>query len=342
MKVICHIGHPKTATTFLQNTCVANRDWLKQHGILYPDTTDPGGNHIGLVFACANYISAFARERGIHTLEDAHAYRGRLRDHLKQQIAAAGGQVHTILLSSENLTANIHGQDGVQNVADFLSDFGDDIQIVVYLRRQDDSLLSMYGEFMRRGFAAPTFEKFTEDALRDTDMLPHIFYRRILEFWVRSFGRERITVRLFDRARLIGGDILADFLDVVFAGKVPDLSGMKRSPQDNTGLSAPVLEFLRRMQPHIPFDHNGIANPQRRKLQARIEQLPTEPRPRLSKQQSDRIMTHFAPANEWVRSTFLPDLPTPLFPPRPHDDPTSNLGQISIDEFAQFTGMLLK
>lgn len=341
MKVICHIGHPKTATTFLQNTCMANRPWLRQHGILYPDTLDPDGNHISLLFACANRISVFARDRGIATLDDVRAYRARLGDHLKLQIADAGDEVHTVLLSSENLTANISGQPGVQNVADFLSDLADDVRIVVYLRRQDDSLLSMYGEFMRRGFSGVSFDQFVNNVFEDPDKLPHIFYRRSLELWANAFGAERISVRLFDRANLIGADILTDFLDVAFAGKVPDLSEVRRSAQDNTGLSAPALEFLRMLHPYILFEKDGRINLLRRALNSKIERLPQEPRPRLSQEQSDRIMNHFATGNEWVRSTFLPDHPAPLFPPRRGDNPTSNLGQITTAEFAQFTGILL-
>lgn len=341
MKVICHIGHPKTATTFLQNTCMANRPWLRQHGILYPDTLDPDGNHISLLLACANRISVFARERGIATLDDARAYRARLAEHLKRQIAEAGDAVHTLLLSSENLTANISGQPGVQNVADFLSDLAEDVRIVVYLRRQDDSLLSMYGEFMRRGFSGVSFDQFVEDVFTDPDRLPHIFYRRSLELWANAFGAERISVRLFDREHMIGADILTDFLDLVFAGAVPDLSEVQRSARDNAGLSAPALEFLRLLHPYLSFRKDDRPNLLRRALQGKIERLPTEPRPRLSQEQSDRIMNHFMAGNEWVRARFLPDHPAPLFPPRPGGDPTSNMGQITTAEFAQFTGMLL-
>lgn len=341
MKVICHIGHPKTASTFLQNTCAQNAGWLRGHGILYPDMLVPDVNHISLLYACANYISVFARDYGIESLEEAREFGTRLSAHLRRQIDEANGEIHTVLLSSENLTANISGPQGVQNLADFLSEIFDEVRILVYLRRQDDALLSMYGEYMRRGFGGMTFDSFVDEALGNTVMVPYIFHRRILEFWNESFGRDRVTVRIFDRDELVGQDILTDFFDVVFSGNPPDMSQLRRSANDNTGLSAPALEFLRQMHPFISYHWNGKPNPLRQRLQGRIETLPVEPRARLSREQSERIMARFSSANEWVRTTYFPDKPAPLFPPRRREDPTSNLGQITISEFAQFTGHLL-
>ena len=57
--------------------------------------------------------------------------------------------------------------------------------------------------------------------------------------------------------------------------------------------------------------------------------------------QSNRIMTHFQPANDWLQKTFFPDFEGPIFPPRPTPDEPGNLHQISLDEFTAFTGHLL-
>lgn len=342
MKVICHIGTPKTASTFLQNTCAANKKWLHRHGVLYPDMLQPIANHMTLFFASACYIHDFSRDYGIHTLEQVEKFRHKLGNHLKNQAHQNHGKVHTVLLSSENLTGNISGQCGVQNFHDFLVNIFDEIEIVIYLRRQDDSLLSMYGEYLKRGYAGPQFDGFVEEALRNRGMVPYIFYKHILGLWQKSFGAERIKVRIFDRKELVGGDILIDLFDLIFQGDIPDLSELVRTKNDNTGFSAPALEFLRRIHPYIPFRENGAPNQTRQRLQGRIDQLPIEPRPRLSAEQSNRIMKYFEADNEWVRSTFLPDHPAPLFPHRSDQNASSNLGQISLDEFAQFTGLLLK
>lgn len=346
MNVICHIGQPKTATTLLQDTCMANRDWLRRQGVLYPDTMDPGGNHIGLLFACANHISPFARGRGIHTPQDVQDHRAKLLAHLRRQIDAAEDGVGTLLLSSENLTGNMSAEGSVQNVADFLAEIAGDVRIIVYLRRQDDALLSMYGEYMRRGFSAATFPDFVATCLADPHRVPYIFHRRILEFWAKAFGKDRITVRLFDRAEMTGGDIVSDFFGTVFGrgsgGRQVDLSALARPAEANVGLSAPALEFLRRIQPRVPFDHDGVPNPRREALRGRIDALPKAPRPVMAQADSARIMDHFAAGNAWVRDTFLPGRAAPLFPPRPQGAEASNLGQLSVDDCADFAARLLE
>lgn len=342
MKVICHIGQPKTATTLLQSTCVENRAWLFEHGVLYPDTMDPDGNHISLLFACADYVPVFAQDRGISTLDDIQSFRKKLTLHLKDQVERARGQIHTVLLSSENLTANISGPTAIHNLADFLSELFDDVRIVIYLRRQDDSLLSMYSEYMRRGFSDVVFDRFLDDTLNNPHIVPYIFHRRILEFWLHAFGKEFLSVRIFDRAELFGNDILIDFFNIVFSGRIPELSMLRRSSEGNTTLSAPAIEFLRRLQPYIPFEKDGGLNQRREILRGKIGNLPNDPKPRISREQSDRIMSQFTQGNEWVRSTFMPDRHLPLFSNRNINDPSSNLGEISLDEFANLAGILLQ
>jgi len=53
-------------------------------------------------------------------------------------------------------------------------------------------------------------------------------------------------------------------------------------------------------------------------------------------------MRHFAPANAWLRETFFPGRPAPLFPQREDLPPAGNLGQVSLDDFARFTWEMMK
>lgn len=342
MKAVCHIGTPKTASTFLQNTCVLNRDWLARHGVLYPDLLAPDANHITLFYAAARYIHDFARDYGLHTAEDVAAFRDRLRQQLMQQIATAPSGTHTVLMSSENLTANITGPGGIQDFAAFLRPYFDEIEIVIYLRRQDDAILSMYGEYMKRGFSKATFDDFATRAMSENSTLPYIFYRRLLTQWASVFGRSAIRVRLFDRAEMPGGDVLTDFLQTVIGPDLDDLDAVRRSPDDNVGLSAPALEFLRRVNAYVPFRKDGALNPARVALDARLSGLPRLPRPQLSAAQSDRIMRRFDEGNDWVRQIFLPDRTKPLFPPREGLPAEGNLGRINVAQFAALTGEVLK
>ncbi|MBI6630653.1 hypothetical protein [Pontibaca salina] len=337
MKLVCHIGTPKTASTFLQNTMVENRDWLQQNGVIYPDLLARSPNHITLFYAASEQIHDFAREYGLKTRADVLHFREKIGHALDRQISDAPKNARTMLVSSENLTGN---QYSIQNLRDLFCPRFDDIKIVVYLRRQDDAILSMYGEYMRKGFNGMSFPEFVSACLGKGSPTPYLYYRRMLSSWINIFGKPALEVRLFDRAHLAGGDILRDFMTVVFGSDLPDLSQIRRAAQDNTGLAAPVLEFLHRMYPYIPRRKNDALNMDRIRLGPRIDALPATPRPQMAPDLSQKIMEHFRPANSWLRKTFFPEFDGPVFPDRRPGDLDSNMGQISLAQFAEYTGHL--
>lgn len=340
MKLVCHIGTPKTASTFLQNTCAGNPDWLRQNGVIYPDLMSHNANHITLLYAANKDIIDFTRDYGLKTHEDVLRFRKKIAQAFTRQIAQAPANVHTMLVSSENLTGNLHGPENIRNLREILKPHFDDIKIVVYLRRQDDAILSMYGEFMRKGFNGMSFPEFVTACLGKRSPTSYLYYRRLLSAWIAEFGKAALDVRLFDREHLVGGDILSDFMAAVVGPELPDLSQIRRAAKDNTGLAAPVLEFLHRMHPYIPRRKNDALNPVRERLADRINALPATPRPRMAPEQSQRIMNHFRPANTWLRKTFFPDFDGPVFPDRKPGDGDSNMGQITLEQFAEYTGRL--
>jgi len=341
VKLICHIGTPKTASTLIQNSFAANGPWLAGHGVSYAKLLAPDANHITLFFACANGVHDFARDYGLNSMPEVHAFRRHLIDRLKWHMDQLDSNIHTMVMSSENLTGNMHHPDEIARLKELLSPFFDDIKIVVYIRRQDDAILSMYGEFMRRGFSDDMFRDFVDVCLGPDSPTPYLYYRRELSKWLDVWGRENIIVRRFSPADFIDGDILTDFMGIVQNTWEPNMDGFATSTDDNRGLSAPTLEFLRRLYPHISFIRDGRPNTTRTFLTPFISTMPTTPRPVMAVETARHIMHSFNPANTWLRETFFPDLEGPFFPDRPDHPERGNLGQLSFDEFAEFTGLLL-
>lgn len=340
MKLVCHIGTPKTASTFLQNTCAGNSDWLRANGVIYPDLMSRSSNHLTLFYAASEQIHDFARDYGLKTREDVLRFREKIGKVIADQVAQAPKSAHTMLFSSENLTGNLRGAANIQNLGEILKPHFDEIKIVIYLRRQDDAILSMYGEHLRMGYSGSSFPEFVNTCLGKPSPTPYLYYRRMLSDWINVFGRDALDVRIFDKDSLIGSDILFDFMTTVFGPDLPDLSQVQPAADDNTGLSAPALEFLHKMYPYIPRRENGVLNKRRVKLSSRINALPSSPRPRMSHKDSQMIMDHFRPANTWLHKTFFPDVDGPVFPDRdPGGD--SNMGQITLEQFAEYTGRLL-
>lgn len=76
-------------------------------------------------------------------------------------------------------------------------------------------------------------------------MLAEYDYATYLEPWAEAFGTDAITVRVFNRAELIEGDAVADFLHVTGVGTLTTSSS--GDAERNPSLSAAALEFFRRL-----------------------------------------------------------------------------------------------
>lgn len=341
MRLICHIGTPKTASTLIQNSFAANRPWLADRGISYPNMLAPDANHITLFFANAVILHDFARDYGLHSQEDLRAFRTTLDQHIKDHINQLDPKIYTVVMSSENLTGNMYHPDSIVRLKELLTPHFNDIKIVVYVRRQDDAILSMYGEFMRRGFCADHFRDFVDMCLGPYTPTPYLYYRKLLSIWLDVWGKENLIVRRYAQPDFIDGDILSDFIGIVQNTWEPDLTGFTPSKDANHGLSAPSLEYLRRMHPQIPYIKDGNPNPNRAELAHLINQMPTHPRPVMGANTARLIMQHFGAANTWLRDTFFPKLDGPFFPDRPDHPEHGNMGHLTPEEITELTGHLL-
>ena len=341
MRLICHIGTPKTAASQIQNSFVANRAWLANHGISYPDLLVPDGNHIALFFACSLVVNDFAREHGLYTAEELRELRECLSAHIKQYVDGLDDTIHTVVMSSEILTGSMQHPDAIARLKKLLSPFFDEITIVVYTRRQDDAVLAMYGEFIQTGISNAPFREFVDLCLSPDGPTPYIFYRKLLAPWVKIWGKDNIIVRRFSPIDFIDGNILADFMGIVQNTWEPDMDGFIPSQDDTLALSAPMLEFLRSLYPHIASTEIGKPDPKHAALSPYLSEMPTTPRPVMGASTARRIMQMFADANDWLRDTFFPELDGPFFPARPDQPENSNLGQITLEEFTELTGRFL-
>ena len=245
--LILHIGVENTATTFLQQTFANSRDALRQAGVLYPRA--PGhSNHIALAVLSMEPARAAAMKdlASIEMPEDAVGARQRLLEELTREIAES--DCDTLLLSNEHCSSRLINDEDVLRLKDLLSPLAETIRIVVYLRRQDEALLSMYSTMVRSG-RSQALQPLPEH------VIAHRFdYARLLERWARTFGRENIVARLFNQMR--NGSILDDFAEA--AGLPAEISWRELQDRLNTRLDARQTEFLRILNGHFPeFEKEG-------------------------------------------------------------------------------------
>jgi hypothetical protein len=128
MKAILHIGQQKTGSTSLQYFWEKNRKQLLKKGVLYPKSL--GNNkqvkifteHEQIVDPDSSVVKAFLKERD-------------------------KGEISTVLLSEENLyVCKPHIKEHIKQ---FLLTHFEEIEIVVYLRRQEEHIPSHYQQAVK-------------------------------------------------------------------------------------------------------------------------------------------------------------------------------------------------
>jgi hypothetical protein len=328
MELYLHIGTEKTGTTSIQAFMAANRSLLQQHQILYPRS--PGEtNHIGLAG------SAQDRERGelwkklaIRSIEERDRYRARLEEELTAELRQH--RYRCAIMSNEHCSSRLLEEAEVTALREFLSKFFSRVRIIVYLRRQDDFLVSTYSTGVKNGQTPP---------LRVPKMrrIDHRYnYAELLDRWVAVFGKENLICRKFEKTSLIGGDLLADFLDVTDCDSA---WSWERPGALNSSLDAKCLEFLRLLNLQMARDERPHG------LVPRLERISDGPLLDLSEEDRAAFMKMVRPFNRRVAKRFfggvLPDSDDPLFAPRADVRARTSEAGLSPDDAVRIAARLL-
>lgn len=212
-RLYIHIGMHKTGTTALQAYLWKYRGPLLEAGICYPEVALSGPTHARLanVFKGPEFDAAMRRlmtperwnpgESPYAVGEDETA--DVLYDRLREAIRTAA--VPAAVVSSECFMEWIDPC----RVAAQVAGWGMDVRIVVYLRRQDEWIQSVFNQLVKDRHIRYAGE------FGDLPQFSMLDYRETLDRWAAAFGRENIVARIYSTDRLVGGDIVGDFMDVL-------------------------------------------------------------------------------------------------------------------------------
>lgn len=230
-RCVLHVGHPKTASTYIQTALHLNEDALERSGFWVPsDFRQFGSYHF--------------RELA----EAGHTFSGNLQTVFEASEAQQSDRVNqllhyilhsrqgSIIISSELL---FYYNFVVWDITRRAMAAGYQVLILAYLARQDRAAIADYLQNIRNHQYHGTVVEFLESKRREK----HLQYASVLD----SYNVEppaRIVVRTFDRRFMLGGEILSDFLAICRCPlKLPEL----RLPASelNTGLPLEWCEVLR-------------------------------------------------------------------------------------------------
>jgi hypothetical protein len=304
-----HIGLPKTGTTSLQAFLRLNRQRLARQGIEYPETCQSGaGNATPAALVLLGGLPDYFLQ--------ANPEFGDKRDFESLWLDVAGsarGPESSILASSEEIAEIDPAEFDRRTRFD-----GQRKRIIVFLRRQDEMLESMYLQMVRAGLCDRSFETFLGDYLGKDGGRDNILrYHDMLERWCSAFGRENVKVLLYENGPQ-GSRLYERFLEVI---GVRWTAGFEVPPRLNDALHPLAAEYLRQL------NKAGTSTRDRRStvlLAARQLGLQAKKVRLLSPSRRAEVMELFAAQNRRVAQDFFPQAGWTLFdeqgPATPHVD----------------------
>ena len=236
-KLYLHLGSPKTATTAIQYFLHDNNEQLLKLGYEFPDTQedfrdDKGFAQInndesayanGNIIMDALVLSAYLK--GADAFDDilqyvfpdmVEYYKFVIADnktdfntflrYLKEKL-----EKNSVILSSENLwTFNY------EFLERFAKEFGDRVEVIVYLRRQDYYVESMWNEVIKLGVVCDIVEDYLFFMMSEEHDNHGLRYKTRLNKIAQIVHKEHIHVRLYEDSTIKkDGGICFDFLRTI-------------------------------------------------------------------------------------------------------------------------------
>jgi len=299
--VVLHIGSGKTGTSTIQRMLRRNPEALRAAGFHYPRT--PGRarhTQLGLFVRPDDELVCHPDWLTGEYGEPA-AFRSDFRKRLDREIARSGAG--GVVFSDEGLFSA--GDRTIGRMRRLTRRLGGRARLVVYLRRQDDHLISRYQQVVKMGEVTPLATWMQQDWVGTYD------YHLRLKSW-QELEPDAFVVRRFERERMVNGSLVSDFLDA--ADIALDEAGLTHADARNESLGAEAIELLRILnlyrvkhegeRPGLFGNHHHVV---------RLREVETGPVLTLPAAELDRFMASWETSNSRVAREFFDDASGELF-----------------------------
>ena len=302
LDVVLHLGMGKTGTSSIQFFLRDHRETLASRGLLYPETPGRGRHHkLGLSVKSVEELESSPEWRRLGQPDPAR-FRRRFRRGLLTEIEDSG--LSRVLFSDEVLFGG--SRPTLRRLARFTEDIARTRRLVVYLRRQDDHMVSRYQEGVKIGWVVGLEEWAREDM---SDLYD---YRARLGRQRRLFAPVTLVVRRFERPSFVDGSLVQDFQHAV--GIEAPLPDPPPGAERNRSLDAESVEFLRVLNLYRVEHEGAVAGRiDNRDLVRRLSDTAIGPTLTMPEPFLDSFMTRWERSNRAVARDFLDDSTGELF-----------------------------
>lgn len=206
-----HIGMAKTGTTALQSFLWDNRELLMEQGCCYP----------GMRCAYPDTGNVNERRNGHFLINDVRVNGSLEHKELDEAMYRTGmdevvrlfGEYDKIVLSDESIWASTYRQRANlwKELRDDSETYGFSVKVIVYLRRQDQYMMSLYRQKVARR-KNEGCQKTWEEFITHISGVRQLDYFKKLERIRKVLGRDAMIVCRYERGSFYNNDLYADFL----------------------------------------------------------------------------------------------------------------------------------
>lgn len=302
MRCILHIGNPKTGTTAIQQWLVHHEGALLDHGFgLIHTAGRPNNINLAAYFGGTppSWLNRHRVKgnREARALLDSEAF----IENFTREVADMKHSVHTLIITSEQLSAVARRQGSLRELGDLLDRNFDQLQVVAYTRRQEDQLVSGWSTALKSG-AKASLANFVDTAITWN----RHDYLVMAQRWSEVFGRDSCS--FFDYDRVGAGDVRRHFHSSVLG--LEETSALTfpaaRVNSKYSAAQATAVLWLNRL---FPYWTQGSVSPNPRNLRARrlvLGRLKGRGGAiTLSRQQREAVQAHYAESNRQYAELFL-------------------------------------
>jgi hypothetical protein len=186
-RLVLHIGANKTGSSAIQHFLRLNWRTLRDHGYFVPDSTLGLSDQVS-----GEHVFTFQQLFNNSNIDD-------LRSKLRALITPNAPHV---IISAENLSNGSNFQHFTHALT------GLDCRVILYIRRQDDLLTSSWQQWYSK-------TEVDINAWLILALQRYGHWQRCIEGWESVVGPGNVTVRVFQTADLIHGDVVDDFMHLL-------------------------------------------------------------------------------------------------------------------------------
>lgn len=299
IKLIIHIGQPKTGTSAIQGFLDYNRNKLAaENGIIYPNL-----NH-------KDFLSGRQHNH-------AHFFAGVLdNDSIKNCVVTfeklkkfcLRNNKNRIVISNEGFFSH----RWPKYIRELIDHFDFDYHIILYLRRQDKYAESAWKQWGHKNPLYNTIFDYIDNI--------NLNWKRVIDVWLEYFDLKNFSVRPYEKST-IGNDTVVDFMKILGVNKLSDFVSPPKSNQvHNIGFNRDVIEVLKLCRSIIKSQHdNKLLDFMYKSVPEKYQKKPFEEYDFLSPNDKLELIKKYEKSNNEIAKIFSGNQVNKLF-----NDPLPN------------------